>query len=59
MITRLKSQWAGIIVSKIDFVHDLILIQFNRVIIYKEQIFNLGHYDEKTSVQRNLLHLMQ
>ena len=50
MITRVESQQAGVIVSKIDFAHDLILIQFSRIIFYKEQIFNLVYYDEKTSV---------
>lgn len=58
VITRLESQWALIIVSNIDFVHDLILIEFSRIIFYKEQTFNLVHYDEKTSVQRSLMHLM-
>lgn len=51
MITRLQSQQAGIIVSKIDFVHDLILIQFSRIVFHKKEIFNLVYYDEKTSLQ--------
>lgn len=59
MITRLESLQAGIIVGKIDFVHDLILIQFSRIIFYKEQIFNLVYYDEKASVQRILMYLMR